>query len=141
MAGKWKAAELLMLRPSVDYTVPGTQAFLTAIKGMLYACRASTLDMYLKTTGLLYARHLRRVSAKSLTACAEYCSEKKMSVFLDNGANFNNYAPDGETLFQWAYKRKMSVRGWPWSGTAAGREKPASWCACRGFWSRAMRRW
>jgi ankyrin repeat protein len=105
VAGKWKAAELLMLQPNVDYTVPGTQAFLTAMKGMLYASPASTLDMYLNTTGILYSRKLRPVSAKILTACAEYCSEKKMSVFLDNGVNVH-YAPNGKPLFKLAYEKK-----------------------------------
>ncbi|MEJ2344291.1 MAG: ankyrin repeat domain-containing protein [Gammaproteobacteria bacterium] len=105
VAGKWKTAELFMLQRNVDYTVPGAQGFVTAMRGMLYESPASTLDMYLNTTGILYIPKLRRVSARILVACAEYCSEKKMSVFLENGVN-GGYSSNGKTLFQFAYDKK-----------------------------------
>jgi len=101
---RWKVAELLMQRHAA-YAVPGPDAFAAAVRGMLYESPASTLDMYLKNTGILRYTKLKPLVTAILVACAQNCSEEKMDVFLDNGIN-PIYAPKGKPLFRSAYEKK-----------------------------------
>lgn len=102
-AQNWQIAETLM-QQNIKYKAPDTDAFVEALRGLLFLAPASTLDMYLKQTQIIRMPELKEFNSSMVIACAEHCGEEKMAVFFDNGVNLH-YAPEGKTLFRYAYDK------------------------------------
>lgn len=104
LAGRWDVAELLM-QQDAKYTIPNQEAFMETIRALLYDAPESTLDLYLKRTGILKFKELKAFNTSMLVACAEECDEEKINVFFENGVNLH-FAPEGKSLFRSAYDKK-----------------------------------